>query len=198
MPATSDFAFDQLAPPAPPVSATGSPDEFAHALEAARAEGFHAGHAAGAAEAGAQLQPALETLHAAAAAFEAERGALADAVERAAVELGVRIAEQALHATVAVSPDVVLESVQGALRRLVERERVIVLVNPDDLEIVREGLAGVSAALGGIEHAEVQAERRVARGGAVVRTAEGEVDASLEAKLARARETLEDELAGRR
>ena len=49
--------------------------------------------------------------------------------------------------------------------------------------------------LGGIEHCEVQAERRVRPGGAIVRTSEGEVDATLETKLARAREVLEHELA---
>jgi flagellar assembly protein FliH len=47
------------------------------------------------------------------------------------------------------------------------------------------------ASLGGIEHCDVQAERRVARGGAVVRTPEGDVDARLETKLARAREVVE-------
>ena len=40
----------------------------------------------------------------------------------------------------------------------------------------------------------MQAERRVARGGAIVRTVEGEVDATLATKLARAREAVEDEL----
>ena len=34
------------------------------------------------------------------------------------------------------------------------------------------------------------------RGGAIVRTAEGEVDATVQGKLERAREVLEDELAG--
>ena len=48
-----------------------------------------------------------------------------------------------------------------------------------------------------MEHWEVQAERRVTRGGAVVRTADGEIDAALETKLARAREVLDDELASR-
>jgi flagellar assembly protein FliH len=47
-----------------------------------------------------------------------------------------------------------------------------------------------------MEHCDVQAERRVHRGGAIVRTVEGEVDATLETKLARAREVLEDELRG--
>ena len=45
--------------------------------------------------------------------------------------------------------------------------------------------------LGGIEHCEVQAERRVSRGGAVVRTPDGDVDARVETKLQRAREVVE-------
>jgi flagellar assembly protein FliH len=49
----------------------------------------------------------------------------------------------------------------------------------------------VRASLGGIEHCEVQAERRVSRGGAVVRTPEGDVDARVEIKLQRAREVVE-------
>jgi flagellar assembly protein FliH len=85
--------------------------------------------------------------------------------------------------------------VRGALRRLVERDRVLILVNPDDLEIVRDHASRLVGELGGIEHCEVQAERRVRPGGAIVRTAEGEVDATLETKLARAREVLEHELA---
>ena len=65
------------------------------------------------------------------------------------------------------------------------------LVHPDDLELVRGAMGGLIAALGGIEHCEVQAERRVGRGGAIVRTPDGEVDARLETKLERAREVVE-------
>jgi flagellar assembly protein FliH len=49
--------------------------------------------------------------------------------------------------------------------------------------------------LGGIEHTEVQAERRVSRGGAIVRTPDGDVDARVETKLQRAREVVEAALA---
>jgi flagellar assembly protein FliH len=84
--------------------------------------------------------------------------------------------------------------VRGALRRLAERRRVVVLVNPDDLEVVRAAAEGFAAELGGIEHCDVQAERRVERGGAVVQTDEGQIDACVETQLARARELLEAEL----
>jgi flagellar assembly protein FliH len=191
------FDFDQLAPGPRVGSAVPggpSPEEVSRALDAARGDGFQAGHAAGIAEAEARIVGAEQALHAAAAALEADRAAMADRVERSAVELSLRIAEQVIRSAVAANPDVVLDAVQGALRALVERERVLVLVNPDDLEIVRAGLGALTDELGGVGSWEVQAERRVTRGGAVVRTADGEVDASLEAKIARAREALDDEL----
>jgi flagellar assembly protein FliH len=64
-------------------------------------------------------------------------------------------------------------------------------VHPEDLELVREAMDDIRTTLGGIEHTEVQAERRVSRGGAVVRTPDGDVDARVETKLQRAREIVE-------
>ena len=132
---------------------------------------------------------------AAAQQLQALRADAAASVEAEAVELALRIAEQAIGAALAVDRERVVDVVRGALRRLVERDRVLIFVNPDDLEVVREHTARLVGELGGIEHCEVQAERRVRPGGAIVRTAEGEVDATLETKLARAREVLEHELA---
>ena len=89
-----------------------------------------------------------------------------------------------------VEPERVLDSVQGALRGIVERERIIIMVNPDDLEIVRGATEELKATLGGIEHCVVEAERRVARGGCIVRTPVGDVDARVETKLERASEVV--------
>jgi flagellar assembly protein FliH len=176
----------------------GAPDppevDLAAISEGARVAGHDAGFQAGLVEAEQQMAAGVAALQAAVAGVEAQRNQLSAAVEAAAVELGLRIAEQALHATVEAQPGVVVDVVRGALRRLVERDRVAILVHPDDLDLVRTASAGLVDELGGIEHCEVQAERRVARGGAIVRTVEGEVDATLATKLARAREVLEDEL----
>lgn len=195
------FAFDQLSPPPPPPPSShgnGADDagRLERELEAAFAAGYAEGRRAADAESAERIATIEASLHAVAAGLTEQRAATPERVERAAVELALRIAEQALGAAVAVEPGRVLAVVRGALRRLVERERVNILVNPEDLELVRAHLATVISELGGVEHCEVQAERRVPRGGAVVRTAEGEVDATLETKLERAREVLEAELAG--
>ncbi len=200
----SEFAFEQLdAPPggrepialrdleSPLVAAQAE----AEAIRAsARAEGHADGLEAGLAEGRAQIAAALAVLEAAAGELASVRDTTAEAVERDAVELALQVAEKVVSGALAVSPERVLDVVRGALRRLSERRRVTVLVHPDDLELVRSAADGFAGELGGIEHCEVQAERRVLRGGAVVRTDEGQVDASVETQLARARELVEAEL----
>jgi flagellar biosynthesis/type III secretory pathway protein FliH len=157
---------------------------------AARAEGYEAGRA----EALAALSPALEALQTAVAAGREERIAAADQLELHSVELALFLAEKIVGGALAVEPGRIVEAVRGALRGIVERERVTVLVHPEDLELVREAMDEIRATLGGIEHCEVQAERRVGRGGAIVRTQDGDVDARVETKLQRAREVVEGAL----
>src|SRR5207247_5411982 len=141
-----------------------------------------------------RLDGAFAALGEALAQAREMRARTADDVERHAVELALQIAEKALAGTLAVQPERVVDVVRGGLRCLVERERVVILVNPEDLETVREAAGDLVRSLGGIEHCAVQEERRVERGGAVVRSAAGEIDASSSTKLERVREVLEAEL----
>lgn len=159
---------------------------LAQATEQGRAEGY----AAGRTEAIAELESAIAAVRSAADGVTAERDRVVDGVEAATTELAVRIAEQIIGGQIEAAPEMVIEIVRGALRRLVDRERVTVLVNPDDLDVMRVAAPELVAELGGIEHCEVQAERRVGRGGAIVRTVEGEIDATIQTKLDRVREVL--------
>jgi flagellar assembly protein FliH len=180
----TEFSFDSLAVP---VSAAAS-------MQLDPSAGILEGYEAGRAEALAALSPALEALQTSVSAAQAERIAAADQLEIHAVDLALFLAEKVLQGALAVEPERVVEAVRGALRGIVERERVTVLVHPEDLELVREAMDEIRATLGGIEHCEVQAERRVSRGGAIVRTQDGDVDARVETKLQRAREVIQNAL----
>jgi flagellar assembly protein FliH len=164
--------------------------------EAIRAQAREEGYAAGLEEARAQLGPVAAALTEALRGVSDARAAVASEGEAGAVELAFALAEQVLGAAVDVERDAVVGVVRGALRRLLERERVTVLVHPDDLDAVRAAAPDLVVELGGMESCEVQAERRVARGGAIVRTAEGEVDATLATKLEAARAVVAEALAG--
>jgi flagellar assembly protein FliH len=193
--------LDVPAQPAAPAAAPAGPSPQdivaqAHAeAEAIRAQAREDGFAAGLEAAQAEIAAQAEALASALASVADLRAQVADEVERGAVALGLRIAEQAVQGAVEVDPDRVVDAVRGALRCLTDRSRVTILVNPEDMDAVRAATADLMTRLGGIETCDVQAERRVSRGGAVVRTLEGEVDATLETKLARARDVIVAELA---
>jgi flagellar assembly protein FliH len=151
----------------------------------ARAAGHGEGLAAGRSEALLEMAPAVHAASEVLAGVRTLESEHAERVEGQAVELAVRIAEKVVAGAVEVKPERLLDVVRGALRTMVERERITVLVHPDDVALLREGLPDL----------EVHEERRVARGGAIVRTAFGEIDATLDTKLARAREAVLAELA---
>ena len=168
--------------------------EAAAIREAAQQEGFQAGFEAGLTQAQAQMAPVTAALAEAHAALGAERERAADAVEAHAIDLALRLAEKTLGAALEARPEHVVDVVRGALRRLLERDRVIVLDNPEDLALVRESTTELKTTLGGIGELDVQAERRVSRGGAIVRTETAEVDGRLETQLDRARAVLLESL----
>jgi flagellar assembly protein FliH len=207
--AADPFAFEQLAAPVPTVGEAAAElddetiatvraavqAEGARAAEATRAEARDQGHREGLEAAARELAPAAEALAAALEELVRERERCAEVLERQAVDLALQLAEKVICGALDAEPERVVDVVRGALRRLVERERVTVLVNPEDLELVREASGSLSGALGGIERLEIQEERRVPRGGAVLRTAAGEIDARVAEQLERAREVMASELA---
>jgi flagellar assembly protein FliH len=195
------YSFEQLEPPAKPIPLRELEDPLVAAREEAdrireqaRAEGFAAGQQAALAAPPPRLEAALAALHGAVAGVEEVRDKTAAQVERDAIELALQLAEKIVAGALAVESERIVDVVRGSLRRLAERRRVTILVNPDDLETVRSATDSFVTGLGGIEHCEVQAERRIAPGGALVRTEEGQIDATVSTQLIRARELVELEL----
>lgn len=157
----------------------------ARAVEDGRAEGIRLGREA----ASADLAPAVAALDQAVAEARAVRAALLDEAEVRAAQFALAIAEKVVAGALEIEPDRVVDVVRGALRGLLDGDRIVVCVHPDDVELVRAAGLGTPGT-----HIEVHAERRVARGGALVRTAVGEVDARIECKLDAARALVVAEL----
>jgi flagellar assembly protein FliH len=157
----------------------------ARAVEDGRSEGIRLGRE----EASAELAPAVAALEQALAEARAMRDAMLEQAEARAAEFAVTIAEKVVAGALEVEPERVVDVVRGALRGVLDSDRIVVSVHPDDVELVR------AAGLGSPEaHVEVHPERRVARGGALLRTAVGEVDAQIEGKLDAVRALVAAEL----
>lgn len=118
--------------------------------------------------------------------FEVLREPLVDLVFALAEKIIQREAERA---------PFVGETIARALLRLPQRERVIVRVNPEECALVREMKEDLFRRVDGLEFLEVKEDPRVARGGCIVETQFGNVDARIETQIAILREEVERILA---
>jgi flagellar assembly protein FliH len=198
--AAVSYAFEQLAP-SDPVSPDSLSELVAQATaeaesirELARSQGYTDGHAAGREDGLAEVSSAVLALGEANIGVQALLEDVAAKVERDAIEFALALAAKILSGALQAKPELVLEVVQGAIRRISDRRRITVLVNPSDLQTVQSAVGDLQAQGNGVELCDVQADPRVQPGGAIVRTAEGEVDASVQTQLDRAREVVLDEL----
>ncbi|HEY4917628.1 MAG TPA: FliH/SctL family protein [Solirubrobacteraceae bacterium] len=195
--AAVSYAFEPLEPSAaPPRDAAARVLAKAMAdaeriRETARAEGLQEGRSAGHAQGAGEIAAGSAALAAAVAGIEALRAETVQAIESDAIDLSLRLAGKILAGAQQAQPELVVDVVQGALRRIVDRRRITVMVNPSDLEVVKAAIGELTAQGSGVETCDLQADERVGLGSAVVRTSEGEVDASVHTQLERAREVVE-------
>jgi flagellar assembly protein FliH len=195
--AAVSYAFEPLEPSAaPPRDAAARVLAKAMAdaeriRESARAEGLQEGRSAGHAQGAGEIAAGSAALVAAVAGIEALRAETVQAIESDAIDLALRLAGKILAGAQQAQPELVVDVVQGALRRIVDRRRITVMVNPADLEVVKAAIGELTAQGSGVETCDLQADERVGLGSAVVRTSEGEVDASVHTQLERAREVVE-------
>jgi flagellar biosynthesis/type III secretory pathway protein FliH len=155
----------------------------------ARASGHDEGVAAGRAEIQEQLAQTVSNLQSVVEQARAQRKTVIESAEPELVRLAMSIAERIVHDQITVDPKVVLENVRQALTRLVGREVVTLRVNPADLDTIRahrDSIAGSSD----VEHLRVVEDQRVDRGGVIVETDAGTIDAKISTQIREARRTL--------
>jgi flagellar assembly protein FliH len=198
------YAFEQLEPSQPqardaPARALAQAQLEAEQIrEQARAEGYAEGRSAGHEYGATEMDLATRALGEAMQSIESLRVELVQTIEHDAIQLGLQLAEKILGGRRQLPNERILETVQGGLRRVTDRRKIAVLVNPAELEAVSSAIAELATGSSGVELCDIQPDERVKPGGAIVRTAEGEVDASVETQLERAREVVEASLAAER
>jgi flagellar biosynthesis/type III secretory pathway protein FliH len=190
------YAFEQLEPSeAPPRDASArmlaqAREEAERIRELARAEGYDEGRTNGLDLGAAEIASAAGAFAHAVQGIESLRTEVLDGLETDAIELGIALAGKILAGAFQARPELVVEVVQGALRRIADRRKITVVVNPADVEAVRAAIGGLTAQGSGVEVCDLQSDERVGAGSAIVRTAEGEVDASVQTQLQRASEVV--------
>jgi flagellar assembly protein FliH len=153
--------------------------------KAAHDEGFAAGNDA----ANREMSDMMSTMHNLVDMARMERHKLIESAEPELVRLATGIAERILHQQIALDRGVVVEMAKVAIGRLVDRESVTVRVNPADLERMRQHRDEFLNA-SDIKHLRILEDQRVDRGGVLVETDGGTIDARISTQLNEAKRVL--------
>lgn len=159
-------------------------------IEAAASQrGVSAGEERGREAGEASVREMVQTMTQLLQSARAERAKVIESAEPELLKLATAIAERVVHAHLEVAPETVVEMTRSALQRLTGRESVVVRVNPRDIEILRaqrDRLLEVHDT----EGLRIIADQRVDRGGAIVETEAGTIDAKISTQLREARRVL--------
>jgi flagellar assembly protein FliH len=164
-------------------------------VEATKNDAAAAGHAEGTAAADREMSDMMTTMRNLVDMARVERHKLMESAEPELVRLAVGIAERVLHQQIALDRGVVVEMAKVAIGRLVEKESITVRVNPGDLERMKEHRDELLDS-GEIKNFRVVEDQRVDRGGVLVETDGGTIDARISTQLNEAKRVLhiEDEV----
>ncbi len=141
------------------------------------------GRAEGRAEGVAQLMSELSR------ARKAYDGAMHEA-ERDMLELAFGIAQRVIGQTLARDPELIASVVAQALERVRGKRQIVVIVHPEDRASVEGARAAMAQRLDGAS-LYIEEDPRVSRGGCLIETEAGRVDARLEVQLDTLRQALE-------
>ena len=164
-------------------------------VESVQAQALAAGHAEGTAAADTEMSDMMATMRNLVEMARVERHKLMESAEPELVRLAVGIAERVLHQQIALDRGVVVEMAKVAIARLVEKESITVRVNPGDLERMKEHRDELLDS-GELKNFRIIEDQRVDRGGVVVETDGGTIDARVSTQVAEAKRVLhiEDEV----
>jgi flagellar biosynthesis/type III secretory pathway protein FliH len=151
----------------------------------AREQGFAAGYEAGMRQAEASAADMLAHAEHTAREVVRFRDETMAGAERELVELSLQLAEKILQRTFEAEPERVVDVLRGALRKTFSRDGLTVVCNPDDLQRLQSAGPELAGTLGGLDDLRFVTDRRIERGGVVVRTPSGDVDATIDAQLDR-------------
>lgn len=146
-------------------------------------EGLTRGEAAARAAFSASVGQAAEAMERCIVELAASRQRFLDNLEPQVLELTRSIAHRLLRREIKSDESVIRATVRSALENLVDREQVVIRLNPVELNAVREEKAALLDELDGIRMIEVIADAGIEPGGCVVESATLQVDARLDAQL---------------
>jgi len=111
------------------------------------------------------------------------REKLLDDAEQAVLDISLAIARRFIEQSALLGDELIRKTIKEAVKMVTEKEKVVIRVNPDDLDEVRGHLDDIIFIGDGIGRLEVRGDKQVDRGGCVVETEAGNIDARIASRF---------------
>lgn len=160
-------------------------------MEAYR-QGLEQGQAEGQKMAMKRLEPLAATFKNAIAEVETLREQLTEKHLEEILQIIVLIAEKVVHREIHLTPDTILNTVRAASAHLAETDEIIIRLHPSDYEYTREIEELLTTKLTGRRGITFVEDTAIDRGGVMIETELGDIDATIRSQIDLIRETLQE------
>ncbi len=158
-------------------------EQAAALTTAAYEQGFRQGEEAGRQALTAQLSPVLSAFQQATTEIVHLRGTVLQQAEEDIITLAFQLARKIIRYEALEHREVLAATLTRALEHVVEQDRIVVRVHPDDVHYATEIKEELGHARGDIRTLTVQGDTSVGRGGCLVESSLGTIDARIEAQF---------------
>lgn len=158
-------------------------DEAEAKVREAYAEGMRRGMEAGEEKFNDSVGSSAQLLSQAADTIQTAHEEFLATLEPQMVKLATSIASKIIEREAQISPEIVKRTARSVIERVLDEERVVLQVNPKDLETLREHRIQLLEEFEGIKHLELKPDDSIAPGGCIAVTENLRIDGRLESQL---------------
>ncbi|WNY66662.1 flagellar assembly protein FliH [Borreliella lusitaniae] len=144
-----------------------------------REEGYNKGYESGFED----FDKVMRKFHSIIASLIAERKGILESSGGQIISLVMQIAIKVIKRITDSQRDVVLENVDDALKRVKDKTQITIRVNLDDLDILRHKKSDFISRFDVIENLEIIEDPNIGKGGCIIETNFGEIDARISSQL---------------
>ena len=137
-----------------------------------------------------RLEPLAETLRQALVEVEGLRKTLTERHLMDLLEVVLAISEKVIHREIHLAPDIILETIKAASAHLADTDAVILRLHPSDYEYIREIEEILKDKLTGRKGISFVEDGGINRGGVLIETELGNIDATIRSQIDLIRDVL--------
>ncbi len=145
--------------------------------------GMDKGQAEGRKMAVKKIEPLFDTFRNALDELTSMRKSIIETHQDQLMEIILLITEKIIHRSIQLSPDIILETVRSAADHLTETDEIRLRLHPSDFEYIREIENILGRKLSGKKSIQVAEDAAIDRGGIVIHTEFGEIDATIRSQI---------------